>query len=242
MWAQTVPAWTRCAQTVPAWDYVGPDSPSLKIQPACGALSRRLPSRRGTLALLANTTSTWTAKADERSREPQGQDCNQTFWEEATVATETKHLHWPLACSTLALPTPALASCLCGSPSVDTSLHAYAAATHFSAWAQQQPTQSLRRRQTMLQPTLGSTSRALARGIRQGGPLLRHKACGRRHEARRTPPIADRTPPEAGGMRQGGTLPVAQAPKGSGRRHEAGRTPTVAESSPPDAKGRWQEA
>ena len=43
------------------------------------------------------------------------------------VATETKHLHWLLARSTiapyaLAAPTLALASCLCGSPSVDTSL------------------------------------------------------------------------------------------------------------------------
>ena len=42
------------------------------------------------------------------------------------VATETKHLHWFLASSTLAPyalapPTLAFASCLCGSP-VDTSL------------------------------------------------------------------------------------------------------------------------
>ena len=119
--------WTS---TVPGWDCLDQNSPSLKIQPVCGALSRRSLSRRGTHALLANTASTGTGKADERSQKPQGQDCNQTLWQGSNgniVAAETKRLHWLLARSTLApyalAPhTLALASCLCGSPSVDTSL------------------------------------------------------------------------------------------------------------------------
>ena len=81
------------------------------------------------------------------------------------VATKTKHLRWLLARSTLApyapmAPTLALANCLCGSPSVDTS---WAAATNLTALAQRlqqisllghsSSLQSLRRRQQMLQPT-----------------------------------------------------------------------------------------
>ena len=45
----------------------------LKMQPACGALSRRPLSTKQTLAPLANTTSTGTVKADGRSQEPQRQ-------------------------------------------------------------------------------------------------------------------------------------------------------------------------
>ena len=54
------------------------------------------------------------------------------------VVAQTKYLHWLLARSTLApynlaAPTLALASCLCGSPSVDTSLQQL----HLTAWTQQ---------------------------------------------------------------------------------------------------------
>ena len=89
------------------WDDLDPSSPSLKVQPACDALSRR-----GIFALITNTTSTGTAKANGRSQEPVQAlvyTCIATIvfrhLEEAmapVLATETKYSRWLLARFTLA--------------------------------------------------------------------------------------------------------------------------------------------
>ena len=92
-------------------------------------------------------------------------------------ATETKHLHWLLGRSTLAPYALAFASCLCGSPSIDTSLQqphisllghsgSYKATCLGAAAAYTEPEEEAE----MLQPTLRSTARAQAGGLRQAGP------------------------------------------------------------------------
>ena len=135
------------------WDYLVPDNPSLglfglnksqpEIQPACGALSRRLPNRRGTLALLANTTSTGTPRQMKGHKSRKGRTVirhcgrRQRYWwllQRQAPALAPCAIH-PCALRPCA-PHPCPYQLFVWQP---LCRHQPAAATNCSAWAQQQP-------------------------------------------------------------------------------------------------------
>ena len=94
---------------------------SLNMQPACRALSRRPPCRRGALALPANITSIGTVRADERSQECQGHGllADIVGGSNSTGGCNRDKVPALAPCllSALAPTTLAPASCLCDSPS-----------------------------------------------------------------------------------------------------------------------------